>query len=395
MPNKAVHDKPLISVIIPTYNRKDILQKALHAYKDQSLPQDQFEIIVVDDGSTDGTKEAVEKICITQLNVRYFHQPHGGPAKARNLGIEQAKGPIILFTGDDCIPDKHLLQEHLRLHKKGEAIAALGHIDWHPDLEITPFMRYINIDTQFSYPKIKETPHNVPFIYFYTSNISIPKKYLELAGTFDTDFTEAVWEDVELGYRIWKSGVRIVYNPRALTYHHHRVRLQDYINRQIRAGKAAAILYRKHPELIDFLRLPKVTSPEVRFRFYQALLDYYYLVGLQEALQPDKKDKSFIPIEDRLKNWSDVEKDRLMKDVQTLEKLIAIKAQEIHRRDQQIKQRDGEIVRRDNEIAKRDKLVEELHNKNQEKYYRIVELEKLEVRLKSSLLYRMYKLFRR
>jgi len=381
MPNKTVPDKPLISVIIPTYNRKDILQKALDAYKDQSLPPDQFEIIVIDDGSTDGTKEAVEKVRNTQLNIRYFHQPHGGPAKARNLGIKQAEGSIIFFTGDDCISDKHLLQEHLRFHKKGEAIAVLGHIDWHPDLEITPFMRYITIDTQFSYPKIKETSYNVPFKYFYTSNISVPKKYLELAGIFDADFTEAVWEDVELGYRIWRSGVRIVYNPRAIAYHHHQVDIQDYIQRQIRAGKAAAILYRKHPELIDFLRLPKVTSPEVRFRFYQALLDYYYFVGLQEALQSEKKDQLLIPFEDRLKNWSDIEKDLLMKNVQTLEKLIAIKNQEIHTRD--------------GEIAKRDKIIEELHNKNQEKYYRIVELEKLEVRVKSSLLYRIYKLFRR
>ncbi|MCX6340257.1 MAG: glycosyltransferase [Candidatus Aureabacteria bacterium] len=388
-------DNPAISVIIPTYNRKDILQKVLDAYKDQSLPQEQFEIIIIDDGSTDGTKESVAKASQTQPNIRYFHQPHGGPAKARNLGIEQAKGPIILFTGDDCIPDKHLLQEHLRLHKKGEAIAVLGHIDWHPDLEITPFMSYINIDTQFSYPRIKEAPQNVPFGYFYTSNISIPKKYFELVGTFDTDFTEAVWEDVELGYRIWKSGVRIVYNSQAITYHYHAVDIEDYIQRQLRAGKAAAVLYKKHPELIDFLRLPRVTSPEVRFRFYQALLDYYYFVGLQEALQSEKKDQLLLPLEDRLKNWSDIEKDRLMKEVHALERLIATKTQEIHRRDRQIHQKDGEIARRDGEIVKRDKLIEELHNKNQEKYYRIVELEKLEVRLKSSLLYRIYKLFRK
>jgi glycosyltransferase involved in cell wall biosynthesis len=381
MTNKTVPDNLVISVVIPTYNRSDILQKALDAYKDQSLPQEQFEILVIDDGSTDGTKEVAVNTSKTQPNIRYFHQPHGGPAKARNLGIEQAKGPIILFTGDDCIPDKHLIQEHLRIHKKGEAIAVLGHIDWHPELEITAFMRYINTDTQFSYPRIKETPQNVPFGYFYTSNISIPKKYLELAGTFDTDFTEAVWEDVELGYRIWRSGVRIIYNPRAITYHHHQVDIKNYIKRQLRAGKAAAILYRKHPELIDFLRLPKVTSPEVRFRFYQALLDYYYFVGLQEGLQSDKKDQLLIPLEDRLKNWSDIEKDRLMKDVQTLEKLIAIKNQEI-------KKRDGEI-------AKRDRLIGELHNKNQEKYYRIVELEKLELRVKSSLIYKIYRLFKK
>ncbi len=364
MSNKTAPDTPLISVAIPTYNRKEILQKALDAYKGQSLPQDQFEIIVVDDDSTDGTKESVKKVQNGQANVRYFHQPHGGPAKARNLGIKEAKGSIVLFTGDDCIPDKNLLQEHLQMHKSGEAIAVLGHIDWHPELDITPFMQYIAVDTQFSYPKIKETAQNVPFGYFYTSNISISRKYLELAGAFDTDFTEAVWEDVELGYRIWRSGVRIVYNPRAVTYHHHRVDIKDYIQRQIRAGKAAAVLYKKHPELIDFLRLPKVTGPEVRFRFYQALLDYYYFVGLQEALQSEGEDQSLIPLEDRLKNWSDIEKDRLLKDAQTLHQIIQ---------------------QRDEEIAKRDKLIAELHR-------RIVELENFADRVKASFAYRLYKL---
>ena len=362
---------PAITVIIPTYNRKDILRKALHAYKDQTLSQDRFEIIIVDDGSTDGTRDVVAELAKTQPNIRYFPQPHGGPAKSRNSGIEKASSGLILFTGDDCIPDKNLLREHLSLHEAGDAIAVLGHIDWHPDLEITPFMNYINIDTQFSYPKIKETPENVPFGYFYTSNISIPGKYLELAGVFDTDFTEAVWEDVELGYRICKSGVRIVYNPKAITYHYHAVGIEDYIQRQVRAGRAAAILYKKHPEMAESLRVTKVAGPEVRFRFYQALLDYYYFGGLQESLQSEEKEQSLIPLEDRLKNWSDIEKDRLMKNVQALEKIIT------------------------QEIPKKDKLIEELHNKNQEKYYRIVELEKLELRVKSSFAYKVYRLFKK
>jgi len=215
--------KPSISVIIPTYNRKKTLLKALEAYRKQSIPQEKFEILVIDDGSTDSTERMTEKLQKEHKNIYFFQQSHSGPAQARNLGIEKASSELILFTGDDCIPDKNLLQEHIRLHKKGDAIAVLGHIDWHPDLEITPFMRYINIDTQFSYPKIKETPANVPFGCFYTSNISIPKKYFQGVGIFDTDFTDAVLEDVELGYRIWKSGVRTIYNKRAITYHHHKI----------------------------------------------------------------------------------------------------------------------------------------------------------------------------
>jgi len=385
-------EKISISVIIPTYNRKDIFKKCLEGFSQQTLPREEFEVIVVDDGSTDGTGELLKETAARMPNLRYFAQAHGGPAKARNLGIEHSRGELVLFAGDDCIPDKNLLQEHLRLHKKGDAIAVLGHIKWHPDLEVTPFMQYINIDIQFSYPKIKETPQNVPFGYFYTSNISIPKKYLELAGTFDTNFSEAVWEDVELGYRVWRSGVRIVYNPRAITYHHHQVGIKDYIRRQIRAGKAAAILYKKHPEFIDFLRLPKVTSPEVRMRFYQGVLDYYYFVGLQEGVKSETDERFLIPLEDRLKNWSDIEKDYLMKRVMALEGQIQ-NLQENSR----FQTRDMDKLRKSmaGEIAKRDKLIEELHTKNQEKYYRIVELEKLEARIKNSILYKIYKIFKR
>ncbi len=363
MTHQTTEVKPTISVIIPTYNREKVLQEALEAYGQQSLPQERFEILVIDDGSTDGTKETVKKVCGEQPNIRYFHQEHSGPAKARNLGIANTRSGIIMFTGDDCIPDKNLLQEHLRLHKKGDAIAVLGHIDWHPDLEVTPFMRYINTDTQFSYPKIKEHPENIPFIYFYTSNISIPKRYLGLAGNFDPEFTDAVFEDVELGYRIWKTGVRIIYNKHAATYHKHAIDLEDYIKRQIRSGKAAALLYKKHPELLDFLRVPKVTGPEARYRFYQAVLDYYYYLGLQNRLKTGEEKGDLIPLDDRLKNWSDIEKDQLMQRILHLEK-------------------------RCRDYSRRDKLIEELHNKN-------VELEKFTDRVKSSFVYKVYALAKR
>jgi glycosyltransferase involved in cell wall biosynthesis len=436
--------KPSISVIIPTYNRRKTLIKALEAYRKQSIPQEKFEILVIDDGSTDSTKRMIEKLQKEHKNIYFFQQSHSGPAQARNLGIEKASSELILFTGDDCVPDKNLLQEHIRLHKKGDAIAVLGHIDWHPDLEITPFMRYINIDTQFSYPKIKETPANVPFGCFYTSNISIPKKYFQGVGIFDTDFTDAVLEDVELGYRIWKSGVRTIYNKRAITYHHHKIALKNYIRRQMRLGKAAALLYNKHPELLEFLRLPKLTSPEVKYRFYQAVLDYYYFLGLQSNLEVRATEKQFISLSDRLKNWSDIERDRLMQkllmveqecrnsrnlvhkrdhEIQKLHKRLGREVRELHtrlheetqkrdteiqkrgteiqkrdteiqKRGTEIQKRETEIQKRDEEISKRDETIEELRNKNQEKYYRIVELEKFELKIKSSPVYKIYRFLR-
>lgn len=395
-----------VSVVIPTRNRKDILKQCLESFENQSYPQDCYEIIVVDDGSTDGTKELLEEASKRMTNLRHFSQPKGGPAKARNLGIRNAKGPVILFTGDDCIANKHLLREHLRLHKKREAIAVLGHIDWHPDLKVTPFMRFITIDTQFSYPKIKEMEQDVPFIYFYTSNISMAKKHIEQAGNFDEEFKEAIFEDVELGYRIWKSGVTTVYNPRAIVYHDHKVELKDYIKRQDRLGRAASLLYNKHPELLALLRVPMVSSPEVRYRFYHAVLEYSFFAGLQGGLEASDNINGLVALEKRLKNWSDIEKDRLMKTVITLEDRMA---REIRGRDKEIQKRDREIQqwvrqihkqheeiqKRDREIVRRDELIETLTQKNQEKHYRIVALEKFECRVKSSFVYQIYRFLRK
>lgn len=376
-----MHENKFITVVIPTRDRRDRLAECLESLGNQSLPAKSYEIIVVDDGSTDGTGDLLEEISKNSPNIRHLSQQSGGPSKARNLGIENAGAPIILFTGDDCVADRHLLREHLRLHKKGNAVAVLGHIEWHPNLEVTPFMRYITIDTQFSYPRIKEAAENVPFHFFYTSNISVSKRSIEIAGAFDEEFHAAAFEDIELGYRLWRSGVRIVYNPRAVTYHHHPVDLEDYIRRQIKSGRAAAILYRKHPELADSLQLPRVTSPEVRMRFYQAVLDYYYFVGLQEGMQPGRGDDRLVPIEDRLKNWSDTERDRLVKSQLALEKIIRAK--------------DREISRCAREKRKKDELILLLDTKNRDKYSRLVELEKFELRVKSSFIFKIFGMFKK
>ncbi|MDP8249013.1 MAG: glycosyltransferase [Candidatus Tritonobacter lacicola] len=409
-----------ISVVMPTRDRKGMLEKCLEAYANQSLPREHYEIIVIDDGSTDGTRELLENASEKIANLRHFSQPKRGPAKARNLGIESAGGPIILFAGDDCIPDKNLLREHLRMHRRKEAIAVLGHIDWHQDLKLTPFMKFLAMDTQFSYPRIKKLAEDVPFYYFYTSNISMSKEYIEKAGAFDEEFTKAVYEDVELGYRIWKSGLRIVYNSRAIAYHDHETELKDYIKRQVRCGKAAALLYKKHPELLALLRVPRVSSPEIRYRFYQAVLDYCFYAGLQGGLETKHELKGLISLENRLKNWSDIEKDRLMKTVLALEdrmdreirsrdQSLMEKEREIHKRDRVIERLNGDLQKQHMEIQKqagaaqeqhkelkkRDELIETLNRKNQEKYYRIVELEKLEIRLKSSLPYRIYGMLRK
>ena len=309
-----------LSVVIPTRDRKATLEKCLEAFRAQTLAPDSFEIIVVDDGSTDGTRELLKTIAGGMANLGHLSQEPGGPAKARNRGIREAKSPLILLTGDDCIPSPTLLEGHLAGHRESPRVAVLGHIAWHPDLEVTPFMEYVGRSHQFSFPIIAQERLSVPFGFFYTSNISVGKELLLRAGLFDEEFTDAVWEDAEMGYRLAKSGVRIVYERRAVTFHYHPVTLSQYIDRQIRAGKAAAVFYRKHPECSDMLRMEDAVSPEIRENFYDAALKYYYAVGVQAGLA-ELKGKGFdvagfrVPLEDTLESWSGRTSARLLRRV--------------------------------------------------------------------------------
>jgi len=278
------------SVVIPTFNRKSFLKKTLNGFFKQSYPLNRFEVVVVDDGSTDGT-EKLPELGIHSPAVEYIRQDkHKGPAAARNKGIALAKGTIILLTGDDCVPDAYLIEEHAKAHISYETaakdIAILGHTSWHPELRITPFMEFIDRGTQFNYHVLKDG-FEAPFGYFYTSNISLQRQKLIDVGLFDENFEYAAYEDIELGYRLWKTGLKIIYVKNAVTYHIHPTNLQKYIQRQIRVGRSAVTFCKKHPELRGFLGIDDIANPEFRDHFYGSVLRYYALVGIDEALRSE------------------------------------------------------------------------------------------------------------
>ncbi|TLY37341.1 MAG: glycosyltransferase family 2 protein [Nitrospirae bacterium] len=138
-----------LSVIIPTYNRKEILRKTLRAYRSQSSQREIVEILVVDDGSTDGTNsDAAEWSEGTVIPIRYLRQEKKGLAAARNFGIREARGGLVLFGDDDIIPGRDLVAEHLAWHKKypDPSVCILGHVAWSPEVDPTPFMEWLGMD---------------------------------------------------------------------------------------------------------------------------------------------------------------------------------------------------------------------------------------------------------
>jgi glycosyltransferase involved in cell wall biosynthesis len=254
-----------ISVIVPTYNRVDCLLRCLAALEKQTLDRSAFEIVVVDDGSTDDTRERLQPF-IANGSIRYFHQSNSGPSRARNVGIRAARGELLLFIGDDIIATPQLLAEHLAFHQqsggKADSVAVLGFSDWSGTTEVTPLMKYPGLG-QFGYHRIEQglvDPQHLPYSFFYTSNVSIGRQFLlENDFFFDEDFVQAMGEDGELAYRMQKKGLRIVYNPRALAHHEHPTSFTDACRRLFLMGQVAILQTKKHPEWGDlsFLKLSR------------------------------------------------------------------------------------------------------------------------------------------
>lgn len=245
----------MLSVVIPTYNRFNVLAQTLSALGDCVDPPDGFEVIVVSDGSTDGTNEWLASARFN-FSFKAAVQTNAGPASARNRAVAMSQGERILFLGDDIVPEADLLMRHVaraRREMDSRRVAVLGHTTWHPYMRTTPFLRHINENgPQFGYSHIPD-PNDVHFTHFYTSNVSISRGLWDSVGGFDITFPSAAWEDIEFAYRARTRGLRIVYESSARGLHLHPTSVRSVLRRQQAVGQAAAILLSKHPELASIV----------------------------------------------------------------------------------------------------------------------------------------------
>jgi len=239
-----------LSVVIPTRNRAERLARCLDALKRQTLPPQRFEVLVVDNGSDEAALDAARQ-SVKPLTCRkkVLVEPRPGPAAARNRGIEQARGERVLFIGDDILAAPDLLAQHLDGAARHGDRAILGFTDWAPYLRVTPFMRYLAPERgpQFRYGTI-ENPLDCGYQFFYTSNISLARRWFDLER-FDEAFPYACFEDADLGYRLQKRGLNIVFFPVAVAYHDHPIRFRDFLARIRQMGESNVIFTSKYPEL--------------------------------------------------------------------------------------------------------------------------------------------------
>ncbi len=296
------------SVVIPTLNRAPVLKKTLEGLQNQTFPR--YEVIVVDDGSTDETRVVVEEAQRNfPVSLRYFYHPRMNAGAARNLGAQHGEADFLVFLGDDTVPGADFLDQHWKTRQErrdsepSTHLVIIGYTAWPEEFPKTRFMEYVGErGWQFGF-SIIEDPENIPFNFFYTSNLSLSRRFFLENGGFDENFPECNWEDIELGLRLKRKGMRLVYAPQARTYHYHPISISSFIRRQHKVGRSAWTFYEKHPELGDFLGLPNVPQYTTRqrlkmwlitgvcsltenfnwpdlSRFYPDLMSYHYHLGI-------------------------------------------------------------------------------------------------------------------
>ncbi len=278
-----------VSVVIPTYNRWDKLRRVLDGYREQSIPAADFELLVCDDGSTDETPERLREYSAgAPYALRHLRQENSGPATARNRGLRAAEAPVVVMTDDDCVPHPDLLARHLASTHQG--VSTIGYIEWHPEIDVTPFMAFLSPGYRFNFAQITD-PQDATFRCYYTANVSVWRDDALALNGFDEQFPAAAYEDIELGYRLHKAGVRLVYDELAIIYHLHEMRLEGMLRSQVVNGQSAAYAVQKHPELAIEAGIPGLRDPGISRRFYRAALDYYFVAGLQRGLKEDFGDE--------------------------------------------------------------------------------------------------------
>jgi Glycosyltransferases, probably involved in cell wall biogenesis len=228
-----------LSVVIPTYNRPEQLKTCLSAIAGLDYPRDRFEVIVVDDGSSESLESVVSQFR-DRLNVTLLTQPNTGPAAARNTGAAQAKGTFLAFTDDDCIPVPEWLRALVhQLAENPDCLIGGRTVNALPE---NPFSTASQLLVDYLYSYYNREPDRA--LFFTSNNMALPADRFRELGGFDVSELRATAEDRELCDRWLYRGYRMTYAPKATVCHAHSMTLLSFLYQHFNYGRGA-FYYRK------------------------------------------------------------------------------------------------------------------------------------------------------
>jgi glycosyltransferase involved in cell wall biosynthesis len=255
---------PDLSVVIPTRDRNSSLRRLLLALGEQSLEPSRFEVIVAIDGQATGTEAVLD--ALTEGRGRASKLPYclsrvagsqAGPGAARNRGAAAAAGRLLLFLDDDMAPTTGLLAEHLLVHHGRDGVIGLGRVQLLPEHRLSPWERYLNGHFEDHYRKMDQSGYSPSFWDCLSGNLSLSRSLFLTSRGFDPVFGEGKHEDIELGYRLSKMGVKFQYRPGALSYHRFCKDLDEGLHDARLSGSSTLLFLRLYPELFPQLLLAR------------------------------------------------------------------------------------------------------------------------------------------
>ncbi len=267
----ATSDSRSASVIIPMYNAHEDLGDLLEALANQSSPP--LEVILVDDGSTDGSMERARTWVESHPDfpLRILSQENQGPAKARNYGAEESSGEILLFTDSDCLPDQGWVEGMVAPFEDPSVVGVQGvYRSQQPEV----MARFAQLEIEDRYRRMKSRP-TIDFIGTYSA--AYRKSVFIEQGRFDDRFPIASGEDADFSYRLAAKGLKMVFQPEAVVYHRHPNTLPKYLSQKFWRAYWRNLLYRRHSSRI---LKDSYTPQALKFETVLAILFPFSLIGL-------------------------------------------------------------------------------------------------------------------
>jgi GT2 family glycosyltransferase len=312
--------RPVVSVVIPTHQRREMLRRALEALTRQDLDPASFEVIVSVDASTDGTLEMLERFDVPYA-LRSVTAQRRGRAAACNAAVSLARADVLVILDDDMEPRPACLRTHCRSHPAGSRVCVMGAVPIHTEPTSAPVTRYMAAKFGDHLAMLARPDHVFVLRDFYSGNASIRREILLEVGAFDEAYTMYGNEDLELSLRLRDAGVELRYDAEAAADQKYTKSLAELTQDTFEKGRTAVLFATAHPGAFDGLQLSTYASSSPRWQsvragllaatrvcrpcrrwvlrlaqtlekvptlqrplFYRFTLDYFYWAGVETAL---------------------------------------------------------------------------------------------------------------
>lgn len=248
-----------ISVVIPTYQRRELVLQALLALNTQTLAAQRFEVIVAIDGSFDGTHALLSALHPT-YRLHILWQENRGRAAACNLGVKNARGDIIVLLDDDMQPSPQFLEAHLGAHVGSARRGVIGAAPVRITAHDSAAARYVARKFNQHLEKLAQPNYAMVLRDFYSGNFSIHRDVLLSIGLFNESFTRYGNEDLELSLRLRQAETEIRYCAKAIAFQHYPKNFAGLARDTLAKGQTAVQFAHMHPEAVHELKLPKAAA---------------------------------------------------------------------------------------------------------------------------------------